>query len=98
MRGSNEREGKINVKNDILTPTQTVIKLLSISMDLKFYPEAQKGAFAPKYLPPRQTELPPHLINCSLKLVVHFTMHSCASGNSWLRSATGIPLKRCIHS
>lgn len=38
----------------------------------------------PKNLQPRQTELPPHLINSSLKLILHFIKHSSASGNSWL--------------
>lgn len=38
----------------------------------------------PKNLQPRQTELPPHLVNSSLKLILHFIKRSSASGNSWL--------------
>jgi len=60
------------------------MKLLQISVDFKFYPEAENGAFPPKYLQTRQIKLPPHLINSSLKSVLHFTKHSCASGNFWL--------------
>ena len=45
----------------MLTLMQPMMKLLKISRFLKLYLEAEKGAFALKYLQPTQTEPPSHL-------------------------------------
>lgn len=50
---------------------------------LQILPGGSKGSICTQ-VPPVKTKFPPHLLNFPLKLVLHFTKHSCASGNSWL--------------
>lgn len=49
---------------------------------LQILPGGSKGSICTQ-VPPFKTKFP-HLLNFPLKLVLHFTKHSCASGNSWL--------------